>query len=211
MKRSKQSKGPWPMRKGAWAIPGGADAGGLDHLVYTAGGDARAALNGLELAVLTRESGPDGIRCMIWPRWRSPCNSGPSSMTRMGRPIMIPSRPSSNPCGARIAGGCVLPGADEAGEIRGSLPGGSWFTAEDVGVPTRRSWWHGGGASGGTGGFAGGQDPRPRPIHCYCAVQASCVAFTRRPRMPQRKLVRSLPTCGMLPRVAAVNGGALPP
>ena len=36
----------------------------LDHLVYTAGGDARAALNGLELAVLTTEPGPDGIRCI---------------------------------------------------------------------------------------------------------------------------------------------------
>lgn len=34
----------------------------LEHLVHTAEGDARTALNGLELAVLTTEPGPDGIR-----------------------------------------------------------------------------------------------------------------------------------------------------
>lgn len=38
------------------------DPEALDHLVRVAGGDARSALNALELAVLTTPPGPDGVR-----------------------------------------------------------------------------------------------------------------------------------------------------
>jgi putative ATPase len=48
--------------RGLGALPAALDEDAMAHLVDGAGGDARAALNALELAVLTAQPGPDGIR-----------------------------------------------------------------------------------------------------------------------------------------------------
>ncbi len=44
-----------------------ADAGALDHIVRMAGGDARSAMNALELAVETTPEGADGVRRITLP------------------------------------------------------------------------------------------------------------------------------------------------
>lgn len=48
--------------RGLGAYPAELTAEAMDHLIRTADGDARAALNGLELAVMTTEPEADGIR-----------------------------------------------------------------------------------------------------------------------------------------------------
>ncbi|MDI3297748.1 MAG: replication-associated recombination protein A [Bacillota bacterium] len=48
--------------RGLGQVPAAVDEAALAHLVRMAAGDARTALNALELAVLSTEPGPDGVR-----------------------------------------------------------------------------------------------------------------------------------------------------
>ena len=66
-----------------------------DFLAEQAHGDARVALNTLEVAAPRREA-----RRSTWRRRRRPCRKRPCSMTRGARNTTMSSRPSSRACGA---------------------------------------------------------------------------------------------------------------
>ena len=52
------------------------DEDAADFLADAAGGDARAALNAVELGILTTDRGADGRFTLIWPQPRSVFRAG---------------------------------------------------------------------------------------------------------------------------------------
>jgi putative ATPase len=90
---------PWPMRSAALGhVKIQADEEALRHLAKVADGDARKALNSLEIAALTTPPGATGSFILILPRPSSASRKRRSFMTRMATRITTPFRPSSNPC-----------------------------------------------------------------------------------------------------------------
>ena len=72
-----------------------------DFLADISGGDARAALNALELGILTTEKSPDGRFILIWRPLPSVFRSGWCGMTKPGIITMIPSLRLLRVCGGQ--------------------------------------------------------------------------------------------------------------
>ena len=74
----------------------------MGHLVAMSNGDARVALNGLELAVSATEPDGDGLPAASpWPPSKRPSSSARSCTTRRETSTTTPSPPSSSPSEAR--------------------------------------------------------------------------------------------------------------
>ena len=144
-----------------------------EFLADISGGDARAALNAIELAILTTPVSPDGKIISIWIQRRNASRSGRCIMIKTGISIMIPSPPLSRACGVRtltrrciIWPKCFLPGEDIKFIARRMMI----CASEDVG--NADSAGAGGGCGrrpgSGTDRDAGGPDHTVPGSNLYC-------------------------------------------